>query len=221
MKTALVTIGQSPRDDLVPELLPYLPSAGAGIAFDEVGALDGLSAAEIAAMAPAAGEERLCTRLRDGSQAVIGKPKTVARLNRIFAELDASGYGLIVLLCTGYFEGLHCRALFLEAQRLVDGFVAAVALDGRKVGVLVPLAEQIVQHEVSPTGYAIAGGSHASPYEGDRLDAAARELAGMDLIVMHCMGYTEEMARRVQEVSGRPVVLSRRVIAAGWAQFVR
>lgn len=217
MNVAFVTVGQSPRDDVVPELLSFLPSEPR---YAEFGVLDDLSREEIAALAPCGHEARLCTRLRDGTEVVTSKAKTADRLNRLFSRTDGEGYDLVVLLCTGYFADLHCRTLFMESQRLVDGFVAAMAIDGKKVGIMVPLAEQISQHDEPGAGYPIAGATHASPYSGGRLEQAARELAGMDLIVMHCMGYTEEMRRRVAAASGKPVILSRRVVAAGVGQFL-
>ena len=217
MKVAFVTVGQSPRVDLVPELLSSMRST---IDHDEFGALDDLTPREIAAMAPVGDEPRLCTRLRDGSQVITAKGQTAERLNAIFTRLDAAGYGLIVLLCTGYFRTLRCDGLFIESQRLVDGFVAAMAHGGKKVGVMVPLAEQIAEHDAAAAGYPVAAAAHASPYSGNRLEEAARELSGVDLIVMHCMGYNEDMRRRVAEASGKPAVLSRRVIAAGVDQFV-
>jgi len=65
--------------------------------------------------------------------------------------------------------------------------------------------------------------AHASPYSPsaeDRLDDAARELAATDFIVMHCMGYTDAMRRRVARVSGRPVLLARRLVAGAVTQLL-
>ena len=41
-----------------------------------------------------------------------------------------------------------------------------------------------------------------------------------DLIVMHCMGYTEAMRRRVAAITGKPVLLARRVVADAVAQLL-
>ncbi|NJD19198.1 MAG: AroM family protein, partial [Gemmatimonadetes bacterium] len=75
-----VTIGQTPRTDMVPELAARLPQ---GIEIREVGALDGLGSQAIAAMAPAPGEARLVPRLAHGGQAVVGKAKMHLRLQDI------------------------------------------------------------------------------------------------------------------------------------------
>lgn len=215
-RVAFVTVGQSPRDDILPEMLASLRSE---IEATEIGALDRADDAQIAALAPENGERRLCTRLRDGREVVTSKPKTGKRLNAIFADLAGRDFDLVVLLCTGYFEGLACDGLFVESQRLVDSYVAAMAHGGRKVGVLVPLAEQAAEPKTH-AGYETARITHASPYSGDRLSEAGRELAETDLIVMHCMGYSEAMRRRVAEAANKPVVLARRVIAAGIDQVI-
>jgi protein AroM len=62
--------------------------------------------------------------------------------------------------------------------------------------------------------------THASPYISGRLEKAAKELRGTDIIVMHCMGYSEAMRETVAKVSGRPVLLARRLVAAAVAQLV-
>ncbi|MNT85827.1 hypothetical protein D3C72_2260390 [compost metagenome] len=67
---------------------------------------------------------------------------------------------------------------------------------------------------------------HASPYEADagqaarNFEAAGRELASCDLIVMHCMGYAEHMRQAVARASGRPVLLSNRMVAQALAQIL-
>ena len=69
-RVAFVTIGQTPRSDLVPEILARI---GAPVEAVEFGALDGMGAAEIAAAAPRPGEASLATRLAGGGEAVVAK----------------------------------------------------------------------------------------------------------------------------------------------------
>jgi len=213
---ALVTIGQTPRDDIVPDLLPVDGVS----AVRQLGVLDGLAEGEVAAAAPCGDDGRLCTRLADGREVVIGKAWTQARLQAIVDRLDRQDVDLIVLLCTGYFDGLRSRTLLIEPQRIVDHTVDALAEGGRRVGVLVPLAAQVPEFARRLGARWPVRVSHASPYVPGRLAEAAAELAGSELIVMHCMGYDETMRREVVAVSGRPVLLARRLLAATVAQFV-
>lgn len=215
-RVAFLTIGQSPRDDLVPDMLARI---GPGIAPVQVGALDDLTPEAIARLAPRDGDQTLVSRLRDGREVTIGKAWTQRRLAEIMADLDGRGFDLIVLLCTGHFEGVHSRTLMVEAQRIVDHAVEAVAGDGRTVGVMVPLATQMDEFHVRSHGTRSVEIAHASPYSGGRFEEAARELAKTDLIVMHCIGYDEAMRRRVAAVSEGPVLLARRLVANAVAEL--
>jgi protein AroM len=218
LKAAFVTIGQSPRPDITPGLLARIDG---NIDAVEFGALDGLTAAEIAAMAPAPDEETLVTRLGDGSEVTVGKRKTQNRLQALFDRLDADGhFDAIVLLCTGYFRGLASKTLLVEAQRIVDHMTHALAEGAGKVGLMVPARVQIAEfHEIAPPGVEVVG-TWSSPYADQRFVAAAGELRHCDVIVMHCMGYDDNHRATVRTVSGKPVLLAQRMLAAGIAQLV-
>ena len=49
---------------------------------------------------------------------------------------------------------------------------------------------------------------------------AGRALSDCDLVVMHCMGYTEAQRATVARASGRPVLLARRLVAAALSQLL-
>lgn len=210
-RVAFVTIGQSPRDDVLPEILAQ---TRAPISVTERGALDGLDDDAIAALAPRPGEERLATRLRDGREVLLGKPAIDRRLHAIMAELDESGFDLLVLLCTGQFSRFSTRTPFLEPQHTVDHFAQGLAYGAERIGIVLPNAAQIDEFHGIPGVATRAVG--ASPYLPG-CEAALREagaaLAGVDLIVMHCIGYTEAMRQVVKQASARPVLVSRRLVA--------
>jgi protein AroM len=201
---------------MLPEMLERI---GPGIEPIEIGALDDLPSDAIARLAPRGGDHTLVSRLRDGREVTIGKTWTRQRLVELMHELDGRELDLIVLLCTGYFEAVHARTLLIEAQRIVDHAVEAVSEDGRTVGVMVPLATQMDEFHARGQGRSSVVLAHASPYSDGRFEDAARELGKADLIVMHCMGYTEAMRRRVAAVSGKPVLLARRLVANAVAEL--
>src|SRR5215831_141324 len=87
----LVTIGQAPRLDVVPEMTAAI---GAGIEVREAGALDGLTSPEIEALRPSGQDEILVTRLRDGSAVFLGKEKIVGLVERRIATLEREGAAL-------------------------------------------------------------------------------------------------------------------------------
>jgi protein AroM len=210
-RVAFVTIGQSPRSDVVPDILAETREP-----FDvtERGALDGLDDATIADLAPRPGEERLVSRLRNGREVLLGKPAIDRRLHVILPELDESGFDLLVLLCTGQFSRFRLRTPFIEPQHTVDHFVQGLAYGAERIGIMLPNAAQIAEFHGIPGLATKAAG--ASPYLEDHeagLREAAGALADTDMIVMHCIGYTAAMGRIVKHASGRPVLVSRQVVA--------
>jgi protein AroM len=214
---AFVTIGQTPRTDLVPEILRRLPS---GVEVEEIGALDGWTPEASNRHAPVPGEDRLVTRLRDGAQIILRRRWVQDRVQELLDALDPEPFTAVLLLCTGAFPGLRGPGLFLDAQHLVDFGAAGLCAGARRVGILLPLAEQAQGFRLSPPGSAELLFSHASPYGGNRFEEAGRELASADLLVMHCMGYTEAHRELVARASGRPVLLARRLVATALANLL-
>lgn len=208
----LVTIGQSPRDDIMPQMLPLLP---AGLDIRQVGALDGLTHEQIAELAPGPQDYILHTRLRDGSALTVGRERIKSLLQYCLKRLEEEGANPIVLLCTGEFPELRSDALLIEPDRLLVSVVSG--LRPRRAGVLVPLPSQI---EVAAEKWRVLEAEvvfvAASPYgEQIELVRAVEDLEGhlLDLVVMDCMGYTLAHRRVVMQATGRPVILASRVVA--------
>src|SRR4051812_16861687 len=105
-RVGLITVGQAPRSDVVPDMTAIL---GPEVDILEAGALDGLSRAEIAKLAPEGDDEILVTRLADGSSVFVGKSHVIALVEARIAALEDRGTALNVLLCTGEFPKLRAR----------------------------------------------------------------------------------------------------------------
>ena len=205
-RVAFLTTGQSPRSDLVPEMVAEI---GVAIEVIEAGMLDHLSGAEIEELRPAAGAPVIVSRLRDGREVLMDQRKVAAGLQPL---IDAhAGADVLVLLCTGSFPALTSDSALLKAGPVVDGRVAELERSRQRIGVMVPGAAQVA-------GYSKADGSmfaaHASPYGAPRWREAVDELAEVDAIVMHCMGYTRAMGDHVAALSGKPTDVSRSLVAA-------
>jgi len=207
VQVALLTIGQAPRDDVVPDVTAVL---GPGFGILQAGALDGLGRREIEARyGPGPDGGHLVTRLRDGSEVVIGKSKIVDRLQGCIDRLEDEAQ-VFVVLCTGTFPRFRTRRPVLEPDCVLLAAVQAT-WNGGPLGILIPIEEQraaTVEHwrRVTPD-LAIAV---ASPYQGrDRLVQAAQRLSasGATMVVMNCMGFTGAMKHIVREVAGAPVLL--------------
>jgi protein AroM len=215
-RLGVVTIGQTPRVDLTPELTALLP----GVTLVERGVLDGCTGGEIATFAPQDGDHALTTRLRDGRAAVIGEASVLRRLPAIIATLEHD-VDAVLLACTGPFPALaHTKPLFVP-DRIIVHAVAAFAGDGGTVGVIAPLAEQARDTtrkfaRVLGTGTRLTVAA-SSPYTDDEptLRQAATRLAddGAEVIALDCFGYTAAMRDAVADASGLPVVVARSVAA--------
>jgi len=212
MKTVLgcVTIGQSPRVDVVPDLAAVL---GDGIAIVEAGALDGLTLAAVSALAPRPGNIALASRMADGTAIALGKENILdlvqGAITRV-AELGATG---ILLLCTGKFPAFRSRIPIYTPDCLLHGAVDALVPSGKRLGVLCPLPIQVAY---APTKWMREGREvvavSASPYYAeDRFIAEARALLGYapDIVLMDCMGYRRTHKKAVAELfAGTPVILA-------------
>jgi len=214
-----VTIGQTPRDDIVGEMDKIL---GPGVRILQAGALDGLSRVEIDALAPAPGDDdALITHLRDGANVVVAKrpllPRLQACLDRLANDVDA-----FAILCAGVFPPFTSRRPVLLPERCLAAVVDAV-FDGGRLGVLVPIAQQIDSSakrwsRVDPRVLVTV----ASPYDDpSRLIAASEELrrGGISLVVMECQGFTSAMKQAVRDVTGAPALLPASVLARFLAEL--
>lgn len=213
---ATVTIGQSPRDDVVPELARFV----SGARFIETGALDGLDDDAIARRAPGPDDFPLVTRLRDKRSVVIGElaitPLVQAAIRRVEAEAD-----LVILLCSGEFA-VECRKPLIFPGRILASTVAALH-GGRPIAVLTPLEPQIpAQTERWRRRGIKASVAFASPYTPTDFAAIGRQArdAGAALVVMDCLGYTLAMKQAVASASGLPTILVRSIAARVAAELL-
>ena len=208
----MITIGQSPRPDITSEIRPLL-GPGAGIV--EIGTLDGLAPAEIAAMRPDGGDHTLVTLLRDGREVLVGRRHVIPRVQTCVDRLQDE-VELIVMLCTGTFPSFQTRRPMLYPEHLLFQNARMIARDGH-VGVLTPSAQQIGDQERRWREVVRAATVRAfSPYVSrDDLDAACSDFlaAGVDVVVLDCLGYTMALKRCVRELTRKPVLLARTLLA--------
>lgn len=207
----LVTIGQSPREDIVTSMFGG-PGQG-GIV--QAGALDDLSPSAIANLSPRPGEHPLVTRLNDRSEVVVSKERVTPLLADAVQRLEAEGATIICVLCTGAFQGLVSTQRMVYPDALLTTVVDAI-LPAGVLGVIIPHAGQS-RGMVSKwmRGHHRVELQVVSPYdESMSVERAAASLAsaGVDLIVMDCMGYTTDMQERAQSTAEAPVLLANGVV---------
>jgi protein AroM len=209
----LVTIGQAPRVDIVPEMADVL---GPAVEIVERGALDGLSRPEIAALAPGPDDEVLVTRLAGGMSVFVAKRHITPRVQRRIEELDDLGVAMTILLCTGKFEGLRATRPLLEPDKVLLGVIRGVQFGGR-LGVLTPSERHVAQTErrwreygFDPLVFPL------SPYEGASSPAALAErfrTGGAGLLLLDCIGFRRPVREALQAALGVPVIVANLLVA--------
>jgi protein AroM len=212
-----VTIGQSPRTDMMDEFERALP----GVRLAQRGALDDLSDGAIGRLAPAAADEVLVSRLRSGAQVRLAHRHIEPKVQECLDRFAQDGVDLTVLLCTGEFPRLTFPGLLLRPQRVLPHVVAALheglpeSESRRRLGVLVPDAAQLTPAKTRWGAYTAIAAA-ASPY-GDpgTLQEAGHALrrAGVSLIVMDCIGYTRAMQQIAARTAGVATVFATGAVA--------
>lgn len=214
-KLGAITIGQSPRVDVIPEMLPYL---GENVEVIQAGALDGLTYEEILQFEPEKDDYVLVSKLRDGRSVKFAERYILPRLQACIDRLESEGVDVILFICTGVFPDIFASSKpILYPQKILHG-VTPNLVDKGKLAVITPDKDQVLQSQKkwSETGVDVVV-VNGSPYaKDDELAKAIDELKkykDLDIIVMDCIGYNQGMKNRVSEETGVPVILARAIVA--------
>jgi protein AroM len=137
-------------------------------------------------------------------------------------EVAMDGASVTALMCAGNFPDLTSPIPVLYPSRLLSGVARAVCRENR-IGIVLPNAGQVgaaVAHwreqGFDPTP------AVASPKEPAALPKAAKALADPDLelIVMDCMGFPPDEARRMRMFCGRPVLCPQGILPRIMAEML-
>jgi len=198
-------------------ILPFLP----GIEAIEAGALDNLSPEEIEDLRPDKGEEVLVSRLRDGSQVILGRRKIVPLLLSALGRVVSAGAEAAVLLCTDVMELPPGPIPLIQPGKLLRAIVPSLISEGGSVGILVPLKEQVERARAIWTQVLSSYGLRRaevkvgffSPYSRGEIDIES--LRNCDIVVMDCMGYgLEHRSLLRRRLGGKvPILLASRILA--------
>ncbi len=215
MKIGAITIGQAPRVDVTKDILRIFDGK---IELVQRGGLDGLTAAEIEAFKPRDDDYVLVSRLNDGSSVTFAERYILPRLQKAIDELEAEGVKLIMFFCTGDFpKTLRSETVPLVFPIHILNRVVPLLTRRSSIITVTPSPLQIEQNTKKWKNYVKEVESiAASPYENwDNLERAARRTKDMagDLIVLDCIGFTQEMKEMFARESGKPVILPRTLLA--------
>jgi len=217
-KIGLLTIGQSPREDVVPEIIPLFLSH---IKIVEAGLLDELNPGEIEHLKPKSGETPLVTRLRDGSQVQLSEKKVNSLmpgvLDSMKTKLNVSAVGV---LCTNDFQK---KQFPFPVIFLFDylKFLITRVLQIKNLGVVVPLEDQIkmVRKKWEKDKVIV---EVKSPYaEGKNWEEIAQIFIQekAEAIILDCIGYNIKDRQEILSLLSVPVFLPRVLLATAINQL--
>ncbi len=212
-KIGMLTIGQTPRVDLLPTLIEILGDEHEII---EAGALDGLNLENVKGIEILPDDYILVSRMRDGTEVKITKRFVIPRVQEKITELEEKDVRLTVVMCTGAFPQFKSKGLVITPQEILKGVLNGSLKKG-KLGVVYPTEEQM------PGAQSNFGSDDVetyadviSPYEGsEELEALAGRLSAqnLDLILLNCFGFSSDLKKYIAERTGVPTIQSNAVIA--------
>jgi len=219
MKIGMITIGQSPRDDVVPEIIRTIRDTS-DLEIIQKGALDGLKGKQLDKIRAKEETKKkvFVTRLNDGSEIKVDKKKLMPKFEEKINELDKK-VDLITYLCAGKFPEFKTETPILDPNKLVKGYLQSFEIDS--LGLMIPSPDQlsVIPPQYEALGFEVEAVSY-SPYEGIDIAEKAKAMKGCELIFLDCFGYTIEMKEKVREITDTPTVLTRTILARGLAELI-
>lgn len=213
MKVGIVTIGQSPRPDVVGEIKRVL---GSGYEIIEAGALDSFTLEEVKKMKPKPGQGLLVTRMRDGTEVKITHDSVLPYMREAVTKLNEKQVKIILLLCTGRFPEFESDVLVVTPSKIVTGVTNAAIRKGR-LGMILPSIQQVggAPRTEEKDGLVTYYDS-ASPYGPiEEVEALGDRLAKqkVDLTLLNCMGFDHNHKKIIMDKTGKPVIQSSSIVA--------
>ena len=208
----MLTIGQSPRNDILPILKSVL---GEDVEILEAGALDDKTMQDVENIPLVPEDYILVSRMRDGTEIKITKKYIIPLMQERIDELEARGVRLIVVMCTGKFPQFKSKGLVVTPSEILKGVLEG-SLKRGKLGVVFPAAEQTLYavEEFGRPEVEVYADS-VSPYEPKDVNGLVKRLKeqSLDLIFLNCFGFPTKLKERVAAETGKPVIQSNMMIA--------
>jgi protein AroM len=218
-KIGMLTIGQSPRDDILPGLMEIL---GKGVEIVEAGALDGKTMEDVKKIPLKTEDYILVSRMRDGTEIKITKKYILPMMQEKLDWLENQGIRLTVVMCTGKFPQFRSKGLVVTPKEILQGVMEGAIKKGR-LGVVYPTAEQMpmAESEWGRPGVEIYPDT-VSPYEPKDVEGLCKRLKAqnLDLVLLNCFGFPVEIKRKIEKVIGKPVVQANTLVAHVLAEML-
>ncbi len=211
-KIALITIGQSPRPEVVADFIKIW-----GDSFDiiESGALDNLTVQQIAELEPQPGEAELLTKLTDGQVVSVSHQRLLPYVQQAIARAAAQEADIAIMLCTGNFDGLETVIPLLQPNRILAGSVAGMIATGVDIVVIVPTAGQVeeARSRWQERGFNVTHVSVISPFakQDNVLESLLNDtiIQNSAAIVVDCFGFDVDFKNVLDRHYHKPIFIPR------------
>ena len=213
-KIVALTIGHSPRNDIVQELEDI---CNAKYEIVQCGGLDGIEEEEILDMQSKIDtEEFLITKINSGKMVKVPREFAVNRMKNCFDKEFEQGAEAGIILCTlESFVELDAKKVIIKPQKLLLNFVKTIATD-KKLGIIFPSNDliDVAIENWSKVSSDVFVKVYSSNEPIEKLMTLVGELIDLnvDIIVLDCIGYTVAMKQKVKSVCKVPVILPRTLI---------
>ena len=210
MRIAILSIGETPRSDIIEVLFGNLDTT---VQIDEFGLLDGLSEEAIKDLAPTPDDVPLSAFRHGRPHVGIGTRASTRAMARKALDADQGGYDLIILMSTGIYLPPRLRTPALDTQQLVDIWVECHVQAGHQVGVIYLIESQHDTVESHYRGVMRNLQAVELASTNSQLKPVVNSIAGFNVIVLNSVSYTGNLARRIERLSGKPVVTATQILA--------
>jgi protein AroM len=149
--------------------------------------------------------------MRDGTEVKIAEEHLIERMKRCISDFQAEPVEIIILLCTGEFPEMESKKILLRPDRIMLHMVQSL-LDRGRLGVLVPSPDQIpaLKRRWEKTHLEVVAEA-ISPYTGtyEELKEKANKIkrSDVDLVVLDCIGFSQETRGLFRKITRKPVLL--------------
>jgi protein AroM len=189
---AAISIGQTPRPDLVEELIAVLPD---GAELREYGALDGVDVASIPPIRFDA-ENPLSTRLAGGQQVLVDEPWLAPNLQRAVDRAAAEGVDIGLLLCAASFGGVTAPFPMVRPSEAVAATLSARGI--RTALVVCPSPRQIPASEAKWRALGIDALMLGTPLPKG-LDDVVEAAEGVGAVILDYVGHPAKLIDRLED----------------------
>ncbi len=219
VKVGLLTTGQSPREDVVPEMKPFfLPQ----VQILEKGLLDDLSPEEIGRLKPKTGETPFVVRLRKGSSVQLSEKKISSLLPEAIDSMKTKMKVKVVgVLCTHDFQKTEFSPSVIFPFNSLKFLITRI-INVKRLGVVVPLEGQIDAAKKKWKKDKVIVEAKSPYARGKSWEEIAQNFSQekVEVVILDRIGYKIKDKRALQKLLSVPVLLPRVVLAFAIDQYL-